>query len=525
MSEAIRAAYRRGEDDEDMGPLVRVDRAGQPVGRIGHGDYVIFYDIRGEREIELTESFTDPNFRAFPVEPDIRTHWATMIQYDPKLDVRVAFPPEEEITDTLSEVVSRHGLRQVKISESEKAIHVNFFLNGKRKEPFPGEQRIVVPTPEDGGPEMGAAQVADAIIEQIRRGDDHFLVGNFANVDVLGHIESKAAILQAVHVVDTEVGRVVREAERYEVPALIVSDHGTVEKWLYPEGTVDTGHTDSPVHSILVTPSMPVWEGVALKSGGSLTDVAPTVLHLLGLPKPGSMTGESLLLGYTGGKTRETPRRVLLLITDGWGHRDETYGNLIAEAETPMMDRLNAVYPHTLLQAAGEAVGLPPGTVGNSEAGHLHIGAGRVIYSDRVRIQRAIGDGSFFQNPAFLWAMRGAQRDGTALHLLGIISFFSSHGSVDYLLALMRMAKQEELRRVFIHALLGRRGERPESGARYVWKVEEEAGRRGVGQVASMIGRFWALDREENWDRIEKTYRMLVYGEGHPVSPEDRRLP
>jgi len=216
---------------------------------------------------------------------------------------------------------------------------------------------------------------------------------------------------------------------------------------------------------------------------------------------------------------------VLLLITDGWGHRDETYGNLIAEAETPMMDRLNAVYPHTLLQAAGEAVGLPPGTVGNSEAGHLHIGAGRVIYSDRVRIQRAIGDGSFFQNPAFLWAMRGAQRDGTALHLLGIISFFSSHGSVDYLLALMRMAKQEELRRVFIHALLGRRGERPESGARYVWKVEEEAGRRGVGQVASMIGRFWALDREENWDRIEKTYRMLVYGEGHPVSPEDRRLP
>ena len=170
-----------------------------------------------------------------------------------------------------------------------------------------------------------------------------------------------------------------------------------------------------------------------------------------------------------------------------------------------------------LLQAAGEAVGLPAGTVGNSEAGHLHIGAGRVIFSDRVRIERAIADGSFHTNEAFLWAMKNARKDGTNLHLLGIISFFSSHGSIDHLIELLRMAKDVGVPRVFIHGLLGRRGERPESGVRYTKKIEDEAIKLGAGVVASIIGRFWALDREENWDRIEKTYRMLVYGDGNKL--------
>jgi len=156
--------------------------------------------------------------------------------------------------------------------------------------------------------------------------------------------------------------------------------------------------------------------------------------------------------------------------------------------------------------------------VGNSEAGHLHIGAGRVVPADRVRIQRAVDDGSFFENEAFLWAMRGARRDGTRLHLLGIVSFYSSHGSVDHLLALIEMAHREKVPQVYIHSMLGRRGERPESGAIYIEQVEQEAERLEVGQVATVIGRFWSLDREEHWDRIEKTYRLLVEGQGQPVA-------
>jgi 2,3-bisphosphoglycerate-independent phosphoglycerate mutase len=182
------------------------------------------------------------------------------------------------------------------------------------------------------------------------------------------------------------------------------------------------------------------------------------------------------------------------------------------------MDRLKKTYPYTLLKAAGEAVGLPEGTVGNSEAGHLHIGSGRRIYADSVIIDRSIADRSFFRNEAFLHVIRAAKDAGNALHLLGIVSFFSSHGSINHLFALMDLAKQEGIKDVFIHAMLGRRGEAPESGANYIEKVERKAEEIKLGKVVSVIGRYWSMDREENWDRIEKTYRMLVYGDGTPVA-------
>jgi 2,3-bisphosphoglycerate-independent phosphoglycerate mutase len=140
-----------------------------------------------------------------------------------------------------------------------------------------------------------------------------------------------------------------------------------------------------------------------------------------------------------------------------------------------------------------------------------------VVPADRVRINHALEDGSFYQNQAFQWAMEGAKRNGTRLHLLGIVSFYSSHGSVDHLLALLEMARREGVPEVYIHSMLGRRGERPESGAIYIEQVETEAERLGLGQLATVIGRFWSLDREEHWDRIEKTYRMLVEGVGQPV--------
>ena len=245
--------------------------------------------------------------------------------------------------------------------------------------------------------------------------------------------------------------------------------------------------------------------------------MAPTVLELLGLPKPEAMTGRSLISCPPPATGREGKQRVLLLILDGWGTGDGGPGDLIAQAHTPVLDSLADQYPSTQLQASGPRVGMPEGTVGNSESGHLHIGGGRVVAADRVRINQSLEDGSWFENEAFLWAMRGAKRDGTRLHLLGIVSFYSSHGSVDHLLALMEMAGREGVPEVYMHSMLGRRGERPESGAIYIEQVEREAERLGVGQLATVIGRFWSLDREEHWDRIEKTYRMLVEGAGEAV--------
>ncbi|MCX5834455.1 MAG: phosphoglycerate mutase (2,3-diphosphoglycerate-independent), partial [Deltaproteobacteria bacterium] len=254
-------------------------------------------------------------------------------------------------------------------------------------------------------------------------------------------------------------------------------------------------------------------EKAGLRDGGDLTDIAPTVLQLLGLRKPEAMTGSSLI-----GKSHRPAERLLVLILDGWGINDRCDGNLIARAATPVMDDLLTRYPNTRLKAAGSAVGLPEGTVGNSEAGHLHIGAGRRIYSDRLKIEMAISDGSFFRNKAFIETMRACRSKETALHLMGIVSFFSSHGSIDHLFALMDMAGKEGVKNLFIHAMLGRRGEMPESGANYVETIEKRAAEISLGKVVSVIGRYWSMDREENWDRIEKTYRMLVHGEGRKIS-------
>jgi len=520
LAPAIRSAYAAGQEDEALEPIVKCDAAGRPVGRIRPGDAVIFYDIRGEREVELTEALTDPAFGHFAVEPGgLRLDFTTMIEYAPRLAVRVAFPPEGRIGNTLTEVVTRAGLRLVKVSESEKAIHVGHFLNGKSDAVFPGEERIVVPSPQGVAtyaetPGMSARGVVDAVRAIAAEGRHDVIIANLANVDVLGHIEDKAAVLKAVEAVDAALGQIEAAARDARLILIVTADHGTVEEWLYPDGAVNTGHTKNPVPFILCDFGSRAPQRMRVANRGELADIAPTVLGLLGLPVPAEMTGRSLVQAGIDPSDGWVRRRVLLLILDGWGARAEASGNLIAEARTPNFDRLWAGFPHALLESFGEAVGMPAGTVGNSEAGHLHIGAGRRILLDLVKIDKSIEDGSFFRNEAFRGVMERARARGAALHLLGIVSFYSSHGTLRHLFALLKMAGEMGLERVCVHALIGRRGEKPESGAIYVEKVEEECRRLGVGDLVTVIGRFWALDREENWDRVEKTCRALVWGDG-----------
>ena len=520
LVEAVKKAYRAGEEDESLTPIVVVDPDGKPVGRFQDGDYIIFYDIRGEREIQLTESLTDKRFDHFPIKPGLKLNFATMIEYQPDLDVRVAFPPEAKIKNTLAEVVSGAGMRLLKIAESEKAVHVGFFMNGKSEECFPGEERIVIESPSGvdsyaATPEMSVREVADTIIDKIKKPDYGLIIANFANVDVVGHIEDRNAVLSAVRAVDAALGRVVEACRAQRMSLILTSDHGTVEEWLYENGTINTGHTKNPVPFILADYSQVRPTDQLLREGGELIDVAPTILELLGVIKPPEMTGQSLIQGAAG--EEKARKRVLLLILDGWGLREHRSGNLIFEARTENFNQLWSEFPHTMLKASGEAVGMPPDTVGNSEAGHLHLGAGRRILLDRVKIDNTIQDGSFFQNPTFLWAMEGAKQTGKDLHLLGIVSHYSSHGTVRHLEALLEMASREGVKNLFIHSLIGRRGERPESGAAYVGKVEDVCQRLSLGRVVTVMGRFWALDREENWDRIEKAYRAFVYGEGTRV--------
>ncbi len=519
MSNAVRNAYSQGEEDETLLPLVLVNAQNEPQGRIHPGDSIIFYNIRGEREIELTRSFTEQNFHEFPVDKNLNVNFATMIEYQKGLNVEVAFQPQGILTDTLSDIIAAHGLKQAKITEAEKAVHVSYFFNGKKSDPLPGEERIVIPTRKDvklfdEAPEMSIEEITRTAITRIQDPSCNFMVVNFPNVDVVGHIENEPAVIRAIQAVDQHAGLLIEESLKQGLAVMVTADHGTVEKWLYPDGGVDTGHTDSLVPFILLHPD----KTLTLRSEGELTDIAPTVLDILGLPLSASMTGVSLI---EQSKDTFTPvKRLLLMILDGWGHNEIVNGNLIAQAKTPVMDRLTKTCPLAKLAASGVAVGLPDKTVGNSEAGHLHIGAGRRIYSDRLSIDRAIANKEFYQNKAFKKVMQQAKQNGTALHLMGIVSFFSSHGSITHLLALMDMAKQEGISRLFIHGMLGRRGEQAQSGARYIQQVEEKCLSLQLGQMVSVIGRYWSMDREDNWDRIEKTYRMLVYGEGNKIPAE-----
>lgn len=519
---AVKKAYQSGQGDEDLKPIVAVNSSGHPIGRFKDGDYVIFYDLRGEREVELTESFVNKDFDHFPVKANMRVNFVTMIEYSSSLKVKVAFPPEAKIRNTFGEVVSKAGLRLVKIAESEKAAHIGYFMNGKSEEKFPGEERFIVPSPHvvssyTQAPEMSISKVAREILSTIKDSSYQVVVANFANVDVVGHNEDKTAILKAVKAVDQALGKIVKGCQSEKLTLIVTSDHGTVEEWYYPNGTIHTGHTKNPVPFILADFSSEDSNRRILKEKGELGDVAPTLLDLLGLEKPREMTGKSLLLDTYKDKKARKKKRIFLLILDGWGIREEKQGNLIAEAGTPSFNNLWSHFPHCKLQAAGEAVGMPAHTVGNSEAGHLHLGAGRRVLLDRVRIDKAIEDGSFFSNKTFRWAMQGAKKDNRSLHLLGIVSHYSSHGTIKHLFALLRMVKELALSRVFVHALIGRRGEKLESGTVYLNKVEEACKLYCSGKVVTVMGRFWALDREENWGRIEKAYRALVYGEGAPV--------
>ncbi len=517
---AIRQAYSKGQEDEALEPIVKTDASGRPRGRIGDGHGVIFYDIRGEREVELTQSLIDRDFFHFERSRPLGLHFATMITYDPRLDVRVAFPPEEKLRNTLVEVICRAGRRLVKIAESEKAVHIGYFLNGKREEAFPGEERIIVPSPQSVSsyariPEMSASAVAREVVRKVQDLDYDVIIANLANVDVIGHIEDREAVLKAVEETDAALGVVAAECRQQAVTLIVTADHGTVEEWLYPDGTVNTGHTKNPIPFILADFSRSGQKSL-LMPAGELADVAPTVLSLLDLPRPVEMTGRSLLTPSHSPDPKRA-RRLVLLVLDGWGHREEEFGNIIREARTPSFDSLWTECPRALLQASGEAVGMPAHTVGNSEAGHLHLGAGRRLVSDRVRIDRAVDDGSFFRNPAFLWTVGKSRTGGKPLHLMGIISHYSSHGTLRHLFALMRLAKEQGLEEVYIHGFIGRRGEKPESGAIYVEKVEAMGRELGVGEVVTVMGRHWSLDREHNWDRVEKAYRALVEGAGTRV--------
>ena len=291
-SEGLKRAYAAGQTDEFVVPYTI---AGVP-GAVRAGDSLICFNFRPDRAREITSAFAEPSFKEFETDPGARpVHVVAMTQYEASLPVPVAFAPED-IRDTLGEVVSRAGLHQLHIAETEKYAHVTFFFNGGREEPYAGEDRILVPSPKvatyDLQPEMSAYTVTEKLEEALRRDLYDLIILNFANPDMVGHTGVLAAAIAAMEAVDTCAGRLVGAVLAKGGAVCITADHGNLEEMIDPAtGGPMTAHTTNPV-PILVAGAD---EGVSVRSGG-LSDIAPTLLDLMGLPEPDAMTGRTLLV-------------------------------------------------------------------------------------------------------------------------------------------------------------------------------------------------------------------------------------
>jgi len=209
---------------------------------------------------------------------------------------------------------------------------------------------------------------------------------------------------------------------------------------------------------------------------------------------------------------------VLLVVLDGWGIRAQREANAIAIAGTPNMEALAREFPSAALETSGLSVGLPEGQMGNSEVGHTNLGAGRIVYQDLVRINRAIEDGSFYKNDALLLAARRAKEQGGALHLMGLVSDGGVHSHVDHLHACIELARREGVAKVYVHAFMDGRDTPPKSGIDYMRQVENRLKETGYGRIATVSGRYYAMDRDKRWDRVKLAYDAMVKGEGHKVA-------
>ena len=210
--------------------------------------------------------------------------------------------------------------------------------------------------------------------------------------------------------------------------------------------------------------------------------------------------------------------RVLLCILDGWGISDDTKYNAVYSANTPNYDNFMKNMSHTTIHADGLNVGLPEGQMGNSEVGHLNIGAGRIVYQELTRINKAIAEGDFFKNEEFLYAINHVKKNNSSLHIYGLVSSGGVHSAMNHLEALIKMAADNGLSDVYVHAFLDGRDTPPESAETFLAEVEETLKKYNLPKIASIIGRYWAMDRDKRWDRIEKAYNCLVLGEGNKAN-------
>ena len=294
-SAVIEEAYSKNVTDEFILPATIVDGTGQPVGPMADGDSVIFFNFRADRARQIIRALMFEDFEGFPTPDRPKVQLTTFTEYDATYPFPIAFPPQAA-TQYFGEVLQAHGLTNMRLAETEKYPHVTYFFNGGIETPFAGEDRVLLPSPKvatyDLQPEMSAAGVADAFVDSVRHHKHDVIICNFANPDMVGHTGVLAAAIAAIKAVDACLGRCVDALLAAGGTAIVTADHGNAEQmWDYELNAPHTAHTTNLVPVIVVGPDTP---GRTVRDG-ALTDVAPTLLHLLGISQPAEMTGKTLI--------------------------------------------------------------------------------------------------------------------------------------------------------------------------------------------------------------------------------------
>lgn len=516
--ESLKTLYNRGFEDYWM-PAVVARKETAAVGRISNGDTVIFCCRRGERETQLMQCFVDPTFPFFPVEklPDLRfvplvEYSADFVgKYPEKYPAIEPLIPPIRITNSLGEVLSVHGIRQLAITESEKEAHVTFFFNGRKNALFPGQSSNIIPSWKEfrSHPEMRTREIAEAVTQSMEQYP--FLLVNFPAGDVIGHLPEVDLKIKSAEEIDHGLRRILEKARSLKYTLVITADHGLMERGRNEDGTPCIAHTTAPVPLIIVQQGLS--PNALQKSRGSLIDIAPTILTLFGIEKPLEMQGNSVL------SECQPTKGVVLIILDGWGEAAEDLATVSAKdtsinplkmAKTPTIDSLKATFPFIKLEASGSAVGLPENRSGNSETGHLTIGAGRRIEQDELRLQKE-RETDFQENAVLEKTIHGMKRN-SSLHLIGLLSEASSHGNIHEMCSIARFAHNRRVLPIYIHCILDGRSTPPKAG---IDLLEKHTHSLQDYRLVTLAGRGYALDRSRDYTgKTKRMYDALVSGTG-----------
>ena len=519
-----------------LSPQITVDLNDEPIGRIedyeekGKGDSLVIFNVNGDNIIGIAEAFSDPSFQKFPTISDLDVSLYTMLPYSADLNAKTAFPKVKS-ENSLGQVLASSNVSQSRIAGTRRVKDFTEALDGNMKVTYTPDNYTLVEVDDPSletirdNPAYNTNEVAEKTIERINESDDKVIMANFSALDMIAETGDIIRTAESIDLIDEQLGKVIDEAQKAGMTVMLTGTHGNVEAMLDANNKPVKGryfsYTDNPVPFLYIDgrDNRLKTQKDVLQENMSLASISPSILSILGLETPEKMTAPSVFKDFTP----QENSRVLLITVDGLGVSEETTGNALELARQTAaqqkrqlnLDKLTEQYPSTNLTASGKAMGLREGQAGYPNANYFALGSGLAegdIVLDMLNIDNAIKNDSFLENQAFIAAIDNALKNGTKLHLLGLVSEAEVDASIQHLEALLNLAKKRGLKKedVVIHAITDGIDEAPNAVVNNIKRVELLTEQVGVGTLATVGGRYWFMNQDNENTKIEKAYNSLV---------------